>query len=58
MDALADLKTAMQPTETLLVVDAMTGQEALNVARTFDERISLSGLIITKMDGDAREAPC
>lgn len=54
MDALADLKTAMQPTETLLVVDAMTGQEALNVARTFDERISLSGLIITKMDGDAR----
>jgi signal recognition particle subunit SRP54 len=54
MDALADLKTAMQPTETLLVVDAMTGQEALNVAKTFDERISLSGLIITKMDGDAR----
>ncbi|ULH15222.1 signal recognition particle protein [Deinococcus sp. KNUC1210] len=54
MDALSDLKTAMQPTETLLVVDAMTGQEALNVAKTFDERIGLSGLIITKMDGDAR----
>ncbi|MFC4456629.1 signal recognition particle protein [Deinococcus sonorensis] len=54
MDQLADLSGAMQPTETLLVVDAMTGQEALNVAKAFDERVSLSGLIITKMDGDAR----
>lgn len=54
MDQLADLKTALNPTETLLVVDAMTGQEALNVAETFDKRVSLSGLIITKMDGDAR----
>ena len=54
MDQLADLKTALAPTETLLVVDAMTGQEALNVSRVFDERIGLSGLIITKLDGDAR----
>ncbi|WP_043817139.1 signal recognition particle protein [Deinococcus maricopensis] len=54
MDQLADLKGALSPTETLLVVDAMTGQEALNVAETFESRIGLSGLIITKMDGDAR----
>ncbi|WP_019588280.1 signal recognition particle protein [Deinococcus apachensis] len=54
MDQLANLQTELQPTETLLVVDAMTGQEALNVARVFDERVHLSGLIITKMDGDAR----
>ncbi|WP_309572961.1 signal recognition particle protein [Deinococcus sp.] len=54
MDQLADLQTAMRPTETLLVVDAMTGQEALNVAQTFDQRVQVSGLIITKMDGDAR----
>ncbi|KEF35526.1 signal recognition particle [Deinococcus sp. RL] len=54
MDQLAALQTELQPTETLLVVDAMTGQEALNVARVFDERVHLSGLIITKMDGDAR----
>lgn len=54
MDQLAAIQGELQPTETLLVVDAMTGQEALNVARVFDERVHLSGLIITKMDGDAR----
>ena len=54
MDQLADLQSELQPSETLLVVDAMTGQEALNVAQTFDTRVNLSGLIITKMDGDAR----
>jgi signal recognition particle subunit SRP54 len=54
MDALADLKTALNPTETFLVVDSMTGQEALNVSKTFDERIGVSGLIMTKLDGDAR----
>ncbi|AFZ66166.1 signal recognition particle protein [Deinococcus peraridilitoris] len=54
MDQLADLKGALSPTETLLVVDAMTGQEALNVAQTFESRIGLSGLIMTKLDGDAR----
>ena len=54
MDALADLKTALNPTETFLVVDSMTGQEALNVSKTFDERIGVSGLIMTKLEGDAR----
>ncbi len=54
MDELAALQEQLHPTETLLVVDAMTGQEALNVAQTFDERVKLSGLLITKMDGDAR----
>ncbi len=54
MDALFDLKTQLEPSETFLVVDAMTGQEALNVSQTFDERIGLSGLIMTKLDGDAR----
>ncbi|WP_288403178.1 signal recognition particle protein [uncultured Deinococcus sp.] len=54
MDQLSDLQTELKPTETLLVVDAMTGQEALNVAQTFDARVKLSGLVITKMDGDAR----
>ncbi len=54
MDALADLKAFLAPTETFLVVDAMTGQEALNVSKAFDERIGVSGLIITKLDGDAR----
>ncbi|WP_102126159.1 signal recognition particle protein [Deinococcus planocerae] len=54
MDQLAALQAELAPTETLLVVDAMTGQEALNIARTFDERVHLSGLIMTKMDGDAR----
>lgn len=54
MDQLANLQTELHPTETLLVVDAMTGQEALNVAQAFDQRVNVSGLIITKMDGDAR----
>ncbi len=54
MDDLAALREALQPTERVLVVDAMTGQQSLPVAKTFDERIGLSGLILTKMDGDAR----
>jgi signal recognition particle subunit SRP54 len=54
MDALADLKGQLEPSETFLVVDAMTGQEALNVSKAFDERIGVSGLIMTKLDGDAR----
>ncbi len=54
MDELAQLKGELEPTETLLVVDAMMGQEALGVSRTFDERIGVSGLILTKLDGDAR----
>ncbi len=54
MDELAKLKQVLGPSETLLVVDSMTGQEALNVSRTFDERIGVSGLVLTKLDGDAR----
>ena len=44
----------MSPAETLLVVDAMTGQEAVNVAEEFHSRIGLTGLVLTKLDGDAR----
>jgi signal recognition particle subunit SRP54 len=54
MDELAELRDALQPTERLLVVDAMTGQQSLPVARTFDERVGVSGLILSKLDGDAR----
>jgi signal recognition particle subunit SRP54 len=54
MAELADIKTAIQPQEVLLVVDAMTGQEAANLTRTFHEEIGITGAILTKMDGDAR----
>ncbi len=54
MDELAELKEQLKPSETLLVVDSMMGQEALGVSRAFDERIGVSGLILTKLDGDAR----
>ncbi len=54
MDQLADLKNQLKPTEAMLVIDAMTGQQTLSVAESFDDRIGVSGLIMTKMDGDAR----
>jgi signal recognition particle subunit SRP54 len=54
MDQLAELKEALAPRETMLVVDAMTGQQSLPVARSFDERVGVTGLILTKLDGDAR----
>jgi signal recognition particle subunit SRP54 len=54
MDELAAIDDALQPAEVLLVVDAMTGQEAVNVALSFLDRIEFDGLILTKMDGDAR----
>lgn len=54
MQELEQMKAAVQPTEILLVADAMTGQEAVNVAREFHRRLELTGLILTKMDGDAR----
>src|SRR5581483_8432971 len=47
-------RKATMPMNVLLVVDAMTGQEAVNVAQTFDERVSFDGVILTKLDGDAR----
>ena len=54
MDEIAALSQAVKPAETLLVLDAMTGQEAVAVAEEFHRRISLTGLVLTKMDGDAR----
>ena len=54
MDELESVRNAVDPTETLLVLDAMTGQEAVRVAEEFHERIELTGLAFTKMDGDAR----
>lgn len=54
MDELLNIKTAVRPQEILLVVDAMTGQDAVNVAESFNEKLGLDGIIITKLDGDTR----
>lgn len=54
MAELARIKATVQPHETLLVVDSMTGQEAANLTRTFHEQIGITGAILTKMDGDSR----
>ena len=54
MDELTRLRDAVTPHQTLLVVDAMTGQDAVNVAEGFHQRLSLGGVVITKLDGDAR----
>jgi signal recognition particle subunit SRP54 len=54
MDELARVRSAAKPTNVLLVLDAMTGQEAVNVAQAFQERVAFDGVILTKLDGDAR----
>ncbi|MFL2756513.1 MAG: signal recognition particle protein [Dehalococcoidia bacterium] len=54
MSELELIKNVVEPNEILLVVDAMTGQEAVNIAQDFNEKIGITGLILTKMDGDAR----
>jgi signal recognition particle subunit SRP54 len=54
MNELAAIGDALKPTNVLLVLDAMTGQEAVNVAQAFHERIAFDGLLLTKLDGDAR----
>jgi signal recognition particle subunit SRP54 len=54
MDELAAVRREAKPTNVLLVLDAMTGQEAVNVARAFQERIDFDGVVLTKLDGDAR----
>src|SRR5580765_2664112 len=54
MREIAELHAALQPVETLFIVDAMQGQDAVNVARAFNERLPLTGVILTKLDGDAR----
>ena len=58
MRELEDIKKAVDVTETLLVVDAMTGQEAVNVAETFNSRLEITGVILTKLDGDTRGGAC
>ena len=54
MGELKQISKISQPTETLLVVDSMTGQDAANIAKTFNESLELSGVVLTKADGDAR----
>ena len=54
MDELKNIKAAVKPTEIILVVDAMTGQDAVTVAQTFDEALGIDGVLMSKMDGDAR----
>ena len=54
MQELEDIKKAVTVHQTILVVDAMTGQEAVNVAKTFDEKVGVDGVILSKMDGDTR----
>lgn len=54
MEELEDIKASVNPCEILLVVDAMTGQDAVSVAQTFNDRLSITGTILSKLDGDAR----
>ena len=54
MEELQNIKAVANPNEILLVVDAMTGQDAVNVAETFNERLDITGVILTKLDGDTR----
>ena len=54
MEELQEIKGAVNPSEILLVVDAMTGQEAVNVAKGFDEKLDVTGVVLTKLDGDTR----
>ena len=54
MDELKNIKAAVHPNEILLVVDAMTGQDAVNAASAFDEALGIDGVVLTKLDGDAR----
>ena len=54
MNEIAAIKSAIEPSETLFVVDAMTGQDAVNTAKEFNERLDFDGVVLTKLDGDAR----
>ncbi|BDQ50615.1 hypothetical protein EfsSVR2281_24260 [Enterococcus faecalis] len=58
MDELKQIKELANPNEILLVVDAMTGQDAVNVADSFNEQLGITGVVITKMDGDTRGGGC
>ncbi|GHB54192.1 signal recognition particle protein [Persicitalea jodogahamensis] len=54
MQEVEDIKKAVKPTEILFVVDSMTGQDAVNTAKTFNERLNFDGVVLTKLDGDSR----
>lgn len=54
MNEIAQLKDSLKPSETLFVVDSMTGQDAVNTAKTFNERLNFDGVVLTKLDGDSR----
>ena len=54
MNELKDIKAEVQPNEILLVVDSMTGQDAVNVAKSFNDMLDITGVILTKLDGDTR----
>lgn len=54
MEELQNIRDLVKPDEILLVLDAMTGQDAVNVAQTFDEKMNITGIVLTKLDGDAR----
>src|SRR5690606_9753242 len=54
MTELANIRTAIQPQETFFMADSMTGQDAVNTAKTFNERLNFDGVILTKLDGDTR----
>lgn len=54
MDEIARIKQAIKPTETLFVVDAMTGQDAVNTAKAFNDQLNFDGVVLTKLDGDTR----
>lgn len=54
MQEVENVKKALEPTETLFVVDSMTGQDAVNTAKTFNDRLNFDGVVLTKLDGDAR----
>jgi signal recognition particle subunit SRP54 len=54
MTEVANIKAAVNPTEILFVVDSMTGQDAVNTAKAFNDRLDFSGVVLTKLDGDTR----
>ena len=56
MDELKRIKREVEPTEIMLVVDAMTDQDAVNVAKSFDDTLGIDGVMLTKLDGDTRGA--
>ncbi|MEI9950391.1 MAG: hypothetical protein WDO74_15770 [Pseudomonadota bacterium] len=57
MEELKSIKSAVSPQNIFLVIDAMIGQDSVKTARGFNDRLSVTGVILTKLDGDARGAP-